>query len=61
MGEDLQDETSAVDVRAVLEELEGVSISVPDDLAQAEGDHAVVARALAPLIESLTIYHCGRD
>jgi signal transduction histidine kinase len=42
----------AVDLRAVVADLEGVSVRAPDGLPAAEGDPDVVRRALAPLVDN---------
>lgn len=58
--QELTDATGSVDVAALLGELEGVRVTVPETLPAAEGDPAVVARALAPLIDNARRHARGR-
>lgn len=50
--QELAEAPGSVDVAALLGELQGVRVSVPAALPAAEGEPAVVARALAPLVDN---------
>lgn len=54
--QELDEAGGEVDLAAIAREVEGVAVIAPEGLPLVEGDHDVVARALAPLVDNARRY-----